>query len=131
MAARSSDPIHIRLNAEAEKLRQEQIKREQKRLEDETKEATFAPTISARVGNPQSLRFVLDGLNSIFTLRKNLFAMFLIHRSKDPAYLRLNALADKSKQEQTRKVEEKRADELKGLTFAPDLSATANFDKLK
>ena len=64
---RSSDPIHIRLNAEAERLRQEQIKREQKRIEDESKEATFTPNLQlSRAINQQSVMY--DGETFTFFL---------------------------------------------------------------
>jgi hypothetical protein len=48
-----------------------------------------------------------------------------------PVHLRLNALAEKSKQDQIKRTETQRAEELKASAFTPDLSATANYSQIK
>eukprot|EP00595_Chromulina_sp_UTEXLB2642_P003685 CAMPEP_0196763840 /NCGR_PEP_ID=MMETSP1095-20130614/4859_1 /TAXON_ID=96789 ORGANISM="Chromulina nebulosa, Strain UTEXLB2642" /NCGR_SAMPLE_ID=MMETSP1095 /ASSEMBLY_ACC=CAM_ASM_000446 /LENGTH=481 /DNA_ID=CAMNT_0042117929 /DNA_START=896 /DNA_END=2341 /DNA_ORIENTATION=- len=49
--SRGSDPVYIRLNAEADKHRIEQQKREELKLQEELKEATFTPNIPKSSSN--------------------------------------------------------------------------------
>jgi len=46
LAKHNSTPVHLRLASEAERLREENEKLRQKKLEEETKDCTFAPELS-------------------------------------------------------------------------------------
>eukprot|EP00604_Paraphysomonas_vestita_P002501 CAMPEP_0174819444 /NCGR_PEP_ID=MMETSP1107-20130205/2670_1 /TAXON_ID=36770 /ORGANISM="Paraphysomonas vestita, Strain GFlagA" /LENGTH=426 /DNA_ID=CAMNT_0016032929 /DNA_START=609 /DNA_END=1889 /DNA_ORIENTATION=+ len=50
------EPVHVRLASDAERIRQENEKRRQKKLEEEAQECTFAPTLSTAFKGEGSLK---------------------------------------------------------------------------
>lgn len=115
---RFNEPVHERLNKEAEVIKQIIIKNEEKNIEKEMIEATFAPKIPKKSEILANKKHYLENKKSNGSIKTP-------SPEKNEIHVRLNAEAATIRSEIIKREELKVKEELKEATFAPHIPVSS------